>query len=131
MVASLEAIEQGEEETLRAYIERFSSEATMVTAGDNMKSYLLERGLRRPSELARSIGIQPPTSFNELLERANTYIKYEEKEALARKQTSSRFGSEAHLSAPAINPEEAIGSKKTAPAKKLRDHQADSPTTPR
>jgi hypothetical protein len=65
----------------------------MVTAGDNMKSYLLERGLRRPSELARSIGIQPPTSFNELLERANTYIKYEEKEALARKQTSSRSGS--------------------------------------
>ncbi|MCH84045.1 hypothetical protein A2U01_0004875, partial [Trifolium medium] len=43
-IASLEAIVQRREETLRAYIERFSSEATQVTAEDNMKRYLLERG---------------------------------------------------------------------------------------
>ncbi|MCH99717.1 hypothetical protein A2U01_0020732, partial [Trifolium medium] len=89
-ITSLEAIVQGREETLRAYIERFSSEATQVTAEDSMKRYLLERGLRRPSELARSIGIEPPSSFNRLLERANAYIKYEEKEALANTHASSR-----------------------------------------
>ncbi|MCH85508.1 hypothetical protein A2U01_0006354, partial [Trifolium medium] len=95
-IASLEAIVQGREETLRAYIERFSSEATQVTAEDSMKRYLLERGLRRPSELARSIGIEPPSSFNRLLERANAYIKYEEKEALANTHASLRAESSYH-----------------------------------
>ncbi|GAU10342.1 hypothetical protein TSUD_420470 [Trifolium subterraneum] len=45
-VASLKAIIQGPEESLRSYIERFNKLSVEVEAIDKMKLYLLEEGLR-------------------------------------------------------------------------------------
>ncbi|MCI70988.1 hypothetical protein A2U01_0092251, partial [Trifolium medium] len=44
--ATLEAIYKGKDEPLRRYIERFNKEAVQVNTIDDMKKYLLERGLR-------------------------------------------------------------------------------------
>ncbi|MCH85070.1 hypothetical protein A2U01_0005912 [Trifolium medium] len=89
-LASLEAVVQRDNESLRDYIERINSEAIQVNAEDSMKRYLIEKGLRRPSEFAKALAIEPASCLNHLLKRANAYIKYEEKEAVANTRGSSR-----------------------------------------
>ena len=79
--ALLEAIIQGKEEPLRAYIERFNKEAVQVSTTDDMKKYLLERGLRPRSDFAKAVGIETPDALDAFLLRAQAYIQYEEKEA--------------------------------------------------
>jgi hypothetical protein len=80
-VASLEAIVQKENEPLRSYLERFNKEVVQVATDDGMKKYLIERGLRRGSDFAKAIGIEPQATLEDLLHKAQAYIAYEEKEA--------------------------------------------------
>ncbi|MCH87577.1 hypothetical protein A2U01_0008450 [Trifolium medium] len=80
-VVTLEAIYQGPDESLRNYIKRFNKEAVQVNTTDNMKKYLLERGLRPRSDFAKAVGIEKPHTLDELLTKAQPYIQYEEREA--------------------------------------------------
>ncbi|XP_058761565.1 uncharacterized protein LOC131634955 [Vicia villosa] len=79
--ASLEAIIQGKDESLRAYIERFNKEAVQVSNTVHMKKFLLERGLRPRSDFAKAVGIETPATLDEFFLKAQAYIQYEEKEA--------------------------------------------------
>ena len=79
--ASFEAIIQGKDESLRAYIERFNKEAVQVSTTDGMKKYLLERGLRPRSDFSKAVGIETPATLDALLLKVQAYIQYEEKEA--------------------------------------------------
>ncbi|XP_058741225.1 uncharacterized protein LOC131613585 [Vicia villosa] len=79
--ASLEAIIQGKDESLRAYIERFNKEAVQVSTTAHMKKFLLERGLRPRSDFVKAVGIETPATLDEFFLKAQAYIQYEEKEA--------------------------------------------------
>lgn len=79
-VATLEAIFQGAKESLRAYIERFNREAVQVETTDEMKRYLLARGLRPRTDFAKAVGIEKPKTLAQLLAKAEPYIQYEEQE---------------------------------------------------
>ena len=81
MEASLEAIIQGRDESLWVYIEHFNKEIVQVSMTDNMKKYLLERGLCPRSDFAKVVGIETPATLDSLLLKAQAYIQYEEKEA--------------------------------------------------
>ncbi|KAK2403502.1 hypothetical protein QL285_052932 [Trifolium repens] len=61
-VATLEAIFQGPKKSLRAYIERFNREAVQVKTTDEMKRYLLARGLRPRTDFAKAVGIEKDKS---------------------------------------------------------------------
>src|ERR1051325_85679 len=61
--ASLEAIIQKSEESLREYIDRFNREAIQVPCEDQMKRYLLERGLLPGTDFRKAVGIEPPATF--------------------------------------------------------------------
>ncbi|MCI57796.1 hypothetical protein A2U01_0079047, partial [Trifolium medium] len=69
-VATLEAIYQGQDESLRDYIKRFNKDAVQVNTTDDMKHYLLERGLRPRSVFAKAVGIEKPRTLAELLAKA-------------------------------------------------------------
>ncbi|XP_058732619.1 uncharacterized protein LOC131604175 [Vicia villosa] len=79
--ASLEAIIQGKDESLRAYIERFNKEAVQVSTTAHMKKFLLERGLRPRSDFAKAVGTETPATLDEFFLKAQAYIQYEEIEA--------------------------------------------------
>ncbi|XP_058732729.1 uncharacterized protein LOC131604300 [Vicia villosa] len=79
--ASLEAIIQGKDESLRVYIERFNKKAVQVSTTAHMKKFLLERGLRPRSDFAKAVGIETPATLDEFFLKAQAYIQYEEKEA--------------------------------------------------
>ncbi|XP_058771905.1 uncharacterized protein LOC131645248 [Vicia villosa] len=78
--ASLEAIIQEKDESLRANIERFNKEAVQVSTTAYMKKFLLERGLRPRSDFAKAVGIETPATLDEFFLKAQAYIQYEEKE---------------------------------------------------
>ncbi|CAJ2654489.1 unnamed protein product [Trifolium pratense] len=80
-VHALEAIYQAEEETLRNFVERFNKEAVQVETTDDMKKYLLQRGLRPGSDFAKAVGIEKPPTWDDLLLKAQKYIEYEEVQA--------------------------------------------------
>ncbi|XP_058756308.1 uncharacterized protein LOC131629545 [Vicia villosa] len=95
--ASLEAIIQGKDESLRAYIERFNKETVQVSTSTHMKKFLLERGLRPRSDFAKAVGIETPATLEEFFLKAQAYIQYEEKEAAhavrnSRQEESSKNG---------------------------------------
>ncbi|MCI08238.1 hypothetical protein A2U01_0029314, partial [Trifolium medium] len=73
-VATFDAIYQGQDESLRNYIERFNKEVVQVNTTDDMKHYLLERGLRPHSDFAKAVGIEKPQTLDELLAKAQPYI---------------------------------------------------------
>ncbi|XP_058774402.1 uncharacterized protein LOC131648685 [Vicia villosa] len=79
--ASLEAIIQGKDESLWAYIERFNKEVVQVSTTAHMKKFLLERGLWPRSDFAKAVGIETPATLDEFFLKAQAYIQYEEKEA--------------------------------------------------
>ncbi|MCI41596.1 hypothetical protein A2U01_0062829, partial [Trifolium medium] len=54
--------------------------AVQVNTTDDMKKYLLERGLRPSSDFAKDVGIEKPRSLAELLAKSQAYIQYEERE---------------------------------------------------
>ncbi|MCI27981.1 hypothetical protein A2U01_0049181, partial [Trifolium medium] len=78
--ATLKAIIQGKDESLRKYIERFNKEAVQVNKTEDMKRYLLERGLCPGSDFAKAVGIEKSRSLAELLAKSQAYIQYEERE---------------------------------------------------
>ncbi|XP_045791306.1 uncharacterized protein LOC123886013 [Trifolium pratense] len=80
-VHALEAIYQAEDETLRNFVERFNKEAVQVETTDDMKKYLLQRGLRPGSDFAKAVGIEKPPTWDDLLLKAQKYIDYEEVQA--------------------------------------------------
>jgi hypothetical protein len=79
-VATLEAIFQGAKESLCAYIKRFNRETVQVETTDEMKRYLLARGLRTQTDFAKAAGIEKPKTLAQLLAKAEPYIQYEEQE---------------------------------------------------
>ncbi|GAU50523.1 hypothetical protein TSUD_177730 [Trifolium subterraneum] len=79
-VASLKAIVQGPEESLRNYIERFNKVSVEVEATDKMKLYLLEEGLREGTKFQEAIGILEVQTLDAFFELAQRYIKYEDKQ---------------------------------------------------
>ncbi|CAJ2673122.1 unnamed protein product [Trifolium pratense] len=79
--AVLDAIFQADNESLRSFIERFNREAVQVETTDDMKKYLLQRGLRPNSDFARAVGIEKPRTFSDLLLKSQAYIQYEEQQA--------------------------------------------------
>ncbi|CAJ2641456.1 unnamed protein product [Trifolium pratense] len=78
--ATLEAIIQGENEPLRAYLERFNKAAVEVKVDESMKLYLLDRGLHPDSDFAKAVGIEEPKTLDAFFEKAKKYITYEEKQ---------------------------------------------------
>ncbi|MCI47340.1 hypothetical protein A2U01_0068581, partial [Trifolium medium] len=52
-----------------------------VNTTDDMRHYLLERGLRPRSDFDKAVGIEKPRTLAELLAKARPYIQYEEREA--------------------------------------------------
>ena len=72
--ASLEAIIQGEDEYLQTYIMRFNKEVIQVSTTDEMKKYLLERGLRSRNDFAKAVGIETPVTLDAFLLKAHAYI---------------------------------------------------------
>ncbi|CAJ2645848.1 unnamed protein product [Trifolium pratense] len=79
--AVLDAIFQADNESLRSFIERFNKEAVQVETTDDMKKYLLQRGLRPNSDFAKAVGIEKPRTFSDLLLKSQPYIQYEEQQA--------------------------------------------------
>ena len=78
-MAFLEATVQGRSEPLRDYIERFNKEAVQVQgADDNMKQYLITRGLREGTDAKKVVRLDHPETYNQLLAIVKTYIHYEE-----------------------------------------------------
>ncbi|CAJ2675664.1 unnamed protein product [Trifolium pratense] len=78
--AVLDAIFQADNESLRSFIERFNKEAIQVETTDDMKKYLLQRGLRPNSDFAKAVGIEKPRTFGDLLLKSQPYIQYEEQQ---------------------------------------------------
>ncbi|MCI55877.1 hypothetical protein A2U01_0077128, partial [Trifolium medium] len=62
------------------YIERFNKEAVQVNVTNDMKHYMLERGLCPRSDFAKAVGIEKSCSLAELLAKSQAYIQYEERE---------------------------------------------------
>ncbi|GAU27977.1 hypothetical protein TSUD_373720 [Trifolium subterraneum] len=79
-VASLKAIVQGPEESLRSYIERFNKVSVEVEATDKMKLYLLEEGLREGTKFQEAVGIVEVQTLDAFFELAQRYIKWEDKQ---------------------------------------------------
>jgi hypothetical protein len=85
-----------ENEPLRSYLERFNKEAVQVATNDNMKKYLIERGLRRHSNFAKAIGIEPQATLEDLLHKAQAYIACEEKDAVINIRNPQAASSSGH-----------------------------------
>ncbi|KAI5401071.1 hypothetical protein KIW84_065780 [Lathyrus oleraceus] len=71
-------------------------EAVEVDTTEHMKKYLLERGLLPDSELSRAVGIEPPRTLNELLHKAQAYIRYEEKQVAHNARSGRNAGETEH-----------------------------------
>ncbi|KAI5399931.1 hypothetical protein KIW84_065033 [Lathyrus oleraceus] len=67
-----------------------------VDTTEHMKKYLLERGLLPGSELSRAVGIEPPRTLNELLHKAQAYIRYEEKQVAHNARSGRNAGETEH-----------------------------------
>ncbi|GKV45374.1 hypothetical protein SLEP1_g52466 [Rubroshorea leprosula] len=76
-------------ESLRAYIARFHNEAVQVERLDqSMAMHALMDGLK-DSSFYRSLNKREPTSLNDLLRRAEGYIRAEERAAIKEAQETS------------------------------------------
>ncbi|XP_058761332.1 uncharacterized protein LOC131634722 [Vicia villosa] len=83
--ATLEAVIQGTDEPLQEYLDRFNKEAVQVQTTDDMKRYLLERGLLPGSNFKKAIKIEKVRTMDALLLKAQAYISFEEDEAAVKK----------------------------------------------
>lgn len=75
----LEAIVKGAGEPLHEHIDDFNREAIQVPTTNDMKRYILEKGLHGGSEFWKVIGIEPPKTLYEFLYKEQAYILYEGK----------------------------------------------------
>jgi len=79
MVASLKAIVQGKSEPLWDYIEGFNKEAGQIRGvGENMKRYLITKGLCEGTNVKKAVHLDLPETFNQHLAIVKMYIRYEE-----------------------------------------------------
>ncbi|GAU27564.1 hypothetical protein TSUD_29960 [Trifolium subterraneum] len=74
MEASLEAIVQGPNETLRFYIERFNKEVVQVDVTDDMKKYFMRKNLRDGTKFKEMVTIEKPSTWDEILHKAQAYM---------------------------------------------------------
>jgi len=94
-MAALNAIVKDKKETLREYIERFTRAGVEVLgAHGGLKCFLFKNNLRDVCKFKEELGLSAAKDMNDLLTRAQPYIKYKEKklaeEALKRRQSYRR-----------------------------------------
>ncbi|GAU40449.1 hypothetical protein TSUD_397690 [Trifolium subterraneum] len=107
-VASLKAIVQAPEESLRNYIERFNKVSVEVEATDKMKLYLLEKGLCEGTKFQEAIGILEVQTLDTFFELAQRYIKYEDKQKASEVRRPKTF----EVGGPSSQREERRGEEK-------------------
>ncbi|GAU10859.1 hypothetical protein TSUD_425390, partial [Trifolium subterraneum] len=116
-VASLKAIVQGPEESLRNYIERFNKIYVEVEATDKMKLYLLEEGLREGTKFQEAVGILEVETLDAFFELAQRYIKYEDKQKASEVRRPKNF----EVGGPSSQREERRGDEKKREGGKVRE----------
>ncbi|GAU50666.1 hypothetical protein TSUD_410340, partial [Trifolium subterraneum] len=116
-VASLKAIVQGPEESLRNYIERFNKVSVEVEATDKMKLYLLEEGLREGTKFQEAVGILEVETLDASFELAQRYIKYEDKQKASEVRRPKNF----EVGGPSSQREERRGDEKKREGGKVRE----------
>ncbi|GAU23378.1 hypothetical protein TSUD_334260 [Trifolium subterraneum] len=116
-VASLKAIVQGPEESLRNYIERFNKVSVEVEATDKMKLYLLEEGLREGTKFQEAVGILEVETLDAFFELAQRYIKYEDKQKASEIRRPKNF----EVGGPSSQREERRGDEKKREGRKVRE----------
>ncbi|GAU47897.1 hypothetical protein TSUD_25120 [Trifolium subterraneum] len=116
-VASLKAIVQGPEESLRNYIERFNKVSVEVEATDKMKLYMLEEGLREGTKFQEAVGILEVQTLDAFFELAQRYIKYEDKQKASEVRRPKTF----EVGGPSSQREEHRGDKKKREGGKVRE----------
>ncbi|GAU12961.1 hypothetical protein TSUD_191520 [Trifolium subterraneum] len=116
-VASLKAIVQGPEESLRSYIERFNKVSVEVEATDKMKLYLLEEGLRVGTKFQEAVGIVEVQNLDAFFELAQRYIKWEDKQKASEVRRPRTF----EVGGPSSQREERRGDKKKREDGKVRE----------
>ncbi|GAU51226.1 hypothetical protein TSUD_136230 [Trifolium subterraneum] len=116
-VASLKAIVQGPEESLRNYIERFNKVSVEVEATDKMKLYLLEEGLREGTKFQEAVGILEVQTLDAFFELAQRYIKYEDKQNASEVKRPKTF----EVGGPSSQREERRGDEKKREGGKVRE----------
>ncbi|GAU13013.1 hypothetical protein TSUD_173130 [Trifolium subterraneum] len=116
-VASLKAIVQGPEESLRNYIERFNKISVEVEATDKMKLYLLEEGLREGTKFQEAVGILEVETLDAFFELAQRYIKYEDKQKASEVRRPKNF----EVGGPSSQREERRGDEKKREGGKIRE----------
>ncbi|GAU46761.1 hypothetical protein TSUD_92560 [Trifolium subterraneum] len=116
-VASLKAIVQGPEESLRNYIERFNKVSVEVEATDKMKLYLLEEGLREGTKFQEAVGILEVQTLDAFFELAQRYIKYEDKKKASEVRRPKTF----EVGGPSSQREERRGDEKKREGGKVRE----------
>ncbi|GAU12536.1 hypothetical protein TSUD_182500 [Trifolium subterraneum] len=116
-VASLKAIVQGPEESLRNYIERFNKVSVEVEATDKMKLYLLEEGLREGTKFQEAVGILEVETLDVFFELTQRYIKYEDKQKASEVRRPKNF----EFGGPSSQREERRGHEKKREGGKVRE----------
>ncbi|GAU47643.1 hypothetical protein TSUD_238620 [Trifolium subterraneum] len=116
-VASLKAIIQGPEESLRSYIERFNKVSVKVEATDKMKLYLLEEGLREGTKFQKVVGIVEVQTLDAFFELAQRYIKWEDKQKASEVRRPRNF----EVGGPSSQREERRGDEKKREGGKVRE----------
>ncbi|GAU34549.1 hypothetical protein TSUD_219330 [Trifolium subterraneum] len=116
-VASLKAIIQGPEESLRSYIERFNKVSVEVEATDKMKLYLLEEGLREGTKFQEAVGIVEVQTLDAFFELAQRYIKWEDKQKASEVRRPRTF----EVGGPSSQREERRGDEKKREGGKVRE----------
>ncbi|GAU48076.1 hypothetical protein TSUD_81360 [Trifolium subterraneum] len=116
-VASLKAIVQGPEESLRNYIERFNKVSVEVESTDKMKLYLLEEGLREGTKFQEAVGILEVQTLDAFFELAQRYIKYEDKQKASEVRRPKTF----EVGGPSSQREERRGDEKRREGGKVRE----------
>ncbi|GAU50675.1 hypothetical protein TSUD_187590 [Trifolium subterraneum] len=116
-VASIKAIVQGPEESLRNYIERFNKVSVEVEATDKMKLYLLEEGLREGTKFQEAVGILEVETLDAFFELTQRYIKYEDKQKASEVWRPKNF----EAGGPSSQREERRGDEKKREGGKVRE----------
>ncbi|GAU10338.1 hypothetical protein TSUD_420460, partial [Trifolium subterraneum] len=116
-VATLKAIVQGPEESLRNYIERFNKVFVEVEATDKMKLYLLEEGLPEGTKFQEAVGILEVETLDAFFELAQRYIKYEDKQKASEVRRPKNF----EVGGPSSQREERRGDEKKREGGKVRE----------
>lgn len=87
---TLFSIKQQMEESLRAYVKRFNTAMLEVpAASEEIKISAMTQGLRE-GDLFRSLALDPVSTFDRLLERAERYINLEEAQKIKKEERGAQ-----------------------------------------